>query len=56
MYKDWWWNVVYLGLGPGILGHAILNWVMKKISPLIVASFSNFVPLFGSIIGWLFGF
>ena len=48
--------VVYLGIVPGILGHAFLNYCMKVISPLVISVFVNFEPLFGSIIGWVFGY
>lgn len=48
--------VLYLGLGPGAIGHTIINFSLRFLNPMIVAVFLNFEPLIGGIIGWIAGY
>jgi drug/metabolite transporter (DMT)-like permease len=56
LYHSYGVYTVYLGIVPGILGHAMFNYLLKIISPLIITIFMNLEPVIGSIIGWAFGF
>mmetsp|Transcript_8042 Transcript_8042/g.12122 ORF Transcript_8042/g.12122 Transcript_8042/m.12122 type:complete len:433 (+) Transcript_8042:122-1420(+) len=53
--KDYFLYVLYLGVGPGILGHTMLSTLLKYISPLIVSTAMLFEPVMGSGIGYVFG-
>ena len=48
--------VLYLGIVPGVLGHAMFNYLLKYITPVLVTVFLNFEPAIGSTIGWVAGF
>lgn len=45
----------YLGLGPGILGHTLLNGLLRYLSPLTVSTAMLSEPIVGGLIGYLFG-
>lgn len=49
------WYVIYLGVGPGILGHTLLNYLVKYISPLTISTAMLLEPLIGSYMGYLAG-
>ncbi|GAQ89124.1 hypothetical protein KFL_004890070 [Klebsormidium nitens] len=44
--------VLYLALGPGIVGHAGLNAVLRYMSPLSLSLAVCVEPLLGSLLGW----
>lgn len=46
---------MYLGIGPGIFGHTMINTLLRYISPLVVSTALLSEPIIGSIIGHLFG-
>jgi drug/metabolite transporter (DMT)-like permease len=48
--------VLYLGLVPGFLGMVSLNFLLMHISMILITVFVNLEPLFGSFIGWIFGY
>ncbi|GLC33755.1 hypothetical protein PLESTM_000107800 [Pleodorina starrii] len=48
-YGGW---VLYLALGPGIVGHTGFNTLLRYLSPLTVALAFQMEPLVGSLIGW----
>lgn len=56
MNKDQAGYVIYLGLAPGLLGHASFNFLLKFMRPVIVTGFVNFEPVIGSFIGWVVGY
>jgi drug/metabolite transporter (DMT)-like permease len=47
--------VVYLGFVPGILGHTMINYLLKHVEPLKVSVTLLFEPVIGSIMGWAVG-
>ena len=47
--------VVYLALGPGLLGHTGINAVLRWIPPLTISMILIMEPVIGSIIGWVVG-
>ena len=47
--------VVYLALGPGIVGHTGFNALLRWLTPLSVALAFQLEPLVGSLIGWAMG-
>eukprot|EP00762_Andalucia_godoyi_P006806 ANDGO_00974.mRNA.1 hypothetical protein CAOG_05785 len=47
--------VLYLGLVPGILGHTIINFLLKRVPPLMISVTLLFEPLIGSVMGWVAG-
>lgn len=47
--------VLYLALGPGIVGHTGFNTLLRYLSPLTVALAFQMEPLVGSVIGWAAG-
>jgi drug/metabolite transporter (DMT)-like permease len=49
------WYVIYLGIGPGIMGHTLLSYLVKYVSPLTISTVMLLEPLFGSCLGYLFG-
>ncbi|KAG2485643.1 hypothetical protein HYH03_015615 [Edaphochlamys debaryana] len=51
-YAGW---VLYLALGPGIVGHTGFNTLLRYLSPLTVALAFQMEPLVGSLIGWAAG-
>ncbi|KAG2435052.1 hypothetical protein HYH02_012049 [Chlamydomonas schloesseri] len=51
-YAPW---VLYLALGPGIVGHTGFNTLLRYLSPLTVALAFQMEPLVGSVIGWAAG-
>ena len=53
--KDYLIYAVYLGIGPGIFGHTLLNTLLKHVSPLVVTTAMLMEPIFGSIIGYFCG-
>ena len=48
--------MIWLGLVPGTIGHALANYLLKVIFPLMVLVFINLEPIIGSLIGYCFGF
>ena len=48
--------MLYLGCIPGIFGHALINYLLKIMSPLMILVFTNLEPIFGTLIGYGFGF
>ncbi len=48
----WFLLVLYLALGPGLIGHTGLNGILKWVSPLLISSCLVMEPLLGSIIGF----
>eukprot|EP00191_Tetraselmis_sp_GSL018_P008462 CAMPEP_0177615952 /NCGR_PEP_ID=MMETSP0419_2-20121207/23820_1 /TAXON_ID=582737 /ORGANISM="Tetraselmis sp., Strain GSL018" /LENGTH=259 /DNA_ID=CAMNT_0019113825 /DNA_START=311 /DNA_END=1090 /DNA_ORIENTATION=- len=48
-------KVVYLALGPGLLGHTGFNYLLTWLSPLVISLALTLEPLVGSLIGWLAG-
>lgn len=49
------WYALYLGIGPGIAGHTLLNYLVKFVSPLTISTAMLSEPLFGSYLGYLAG-
>ena len=49
------WCAAYLGAGPGIGGHATLNYLVKFLSPLTVSTGMLAEPLVGSLMGYIAG-
>mgnify|MGYP001208418042 CR=1 FL=1 len=47
--------VVYLAVGPGIVGHTGINAVLKWFSPLLISVCLVMEPLIGTIIGYFLG-
>lgn len=48
----WFILVIYLAVGPGLIGHTGLNGILKWVSPLLISSCLVMEPLIGSIIGY----
>jgi drug/metabolite transporter (DMT)-like permease len=46
---------LYLGAGPGIGGHTLLNALLKYFSPLTISTAMLSEPLFGGFLGYLLG-
>ncbi len=53
--KDFFFYALYLGVGPGICGHTLLNALLKHVSPLIISTSMLMEPILGSIIGYFCG-
>ena len=53
--KDFFFYALYLGVGPGICGHTLLNSLLKHVSPLIISTSMLMEPILGSIIGYFCG-
>lgn len=49
------WSALYLGVGPGILGHTLVNALLKFFSPLIVSTAMLSEPVLGSLLGYALG-
>jgi len=49
------WYAIYLGAGPGIMGHTLLNYLVKYVSPLTISTAMLSEPLIGSYMGYLAG-
>jgi drug/metabolite transporter (DMT)-like permease len=49
------WYALYLGVGPGIGGHTLLNGLLKYFSPLTISTAMLGEPLVGSLIGYAVG-
>jgi drug/metabolite transporter (DMT)-like permease len=49
------WYAMYLGVGPGIMGHTLLSYLVKYVSPLTISTVMLLEPLFGSCLGYFFG-
>lgn len=47
--------ILYLGIVPGIVGHALLNFLLVHLSPLLISVFITMEPIIGSVIGWVMG-
>ena len=45
--------IVYLSIGPGLMGHTGINTVLRWIAPITVSIILLFEPVVGGIIGWL---
>jgi len=46
--------IVYLAIGPGLMGHTGINTLLRWISPIVVSISLIFEPVLGGIIGWFF--
>ena len=46
-------RIVYLSIGPGLMGHTGINTVLRWIAPITVSIILLFEPVVGGIIGWL---
>jgi len=53
--KEYFLYALYLGVGPGICGHTMLNTLLKYVSPLIISTAMLSEPILGSIIGYYLG-
>ncbi|CAM6124210.1 unnamed protein product [Calypogeia fissa] len=53
--KEYFLQTVFLGIGPGVVGHAGYNFVLRYLSPLVVPTGISLQPIIGSTIGWLVG-
>jgi len=51
-YAPW---VVYLAVGPGIVGHTGFNTLLRYLTPLTVSLAFQLEPLVGTLIGWAAG-
>jgi len=47
--------VIYLGIGPGIFGHTMVNALLKYVSPLVVSTAWLAEPILGSLFGFMVG-
>jgi drug/metabolite transporter (DMT)-like permease len=47
--------ILYLGIVPGIIGHALINFLLVHLSPLLISVFITMEPIIGSVIGWALG-
>eukprot|EP00743_Colponemidia_sp_Colp-15_P011379 GILK01012687.1.p1 GENE.GILK01012687.1~~GILK01012687.1.p1 ORF type:complete len:378 (-),score=38.54 GILK01012687.1:60-1193(-) len=47
--------VLYLAAVPGMLGHTVINFIIRYISPLVVTVTLVMEPLVGSFLAWLVG-
>ena len=47
---------ILLGLAPGFFGHTAINYLTKSLRPVLITTFINFEPIFGSFIGWFVGY
>jgi len=45
----------YLGAGPGVCGHTVLNLLLKYMSPLTISTAMLLEPLLGPLLGYFFG-
>jgi drug/metabolite transporter (DMT)-like permease len=50
---DWFW-LVLLALGPGLLGHGLMNWSLTRIPVWFGATLSLFIPVTATLMAWLF--
>ena len=55
LYHPYVWYALYLGIGPGVGGHTLLNGLLKFISPLTVSTAMLAEPLMGSLMGYVLG-
>ena len=47
---------LWLGIVPGFVGHALINFLMRYLSPIIISIFGCLEPVIGTFIGWCFGY
>lgn len=47
--------VLYLGIGPGLVGHGVLNYLLSYVSPLTISTAFLLEPITGGFVGYLFG-
>jgi drug/metabolite transporter (DMT)-like permease len=47
--------ILYLGLGPGLAGHAAINLCLKYVNPLVISVFLLMEPIIGSALGVVIG-
>jgi drug/metabolite transporter (DMT)-like permease len=47
---------IMLGLAPGFFGHTAINYLTKSLRPVLITTFINFEPIFGSFIRWFVGY
>ena len=52
---SYWWPVLYLGVGPGLLGHTGLNAVLRYHSALVVSMSLLAEPFIGSLLAYWLG-
>ena len=46
--------IVYLSIGPGLMGHTGINTILKWLPPIMVSSVLLLEPVIGAFIGWIF--
>ena len=52
---EWAWKVVYLAVGPGLLGHTAFNMLLGTLSPLVITLALTLEPVVGTCVGYLAG-
>ncbi|XP_024529647.1 uncharacterized protein LOC9633549 isoform X2 [Selaginella moellendorffii] len=50
--RGFWAPTLFLAIGPGLIGHTGLNYVVKYTGPLIISMAVTLEPVIGSLIGW----
>ena len=55
MDSAWILLVLYLAIGPGLLGHTGINASLKWLPPLVISVSVVLEPILGGILGWLIG-
>lgn len=45
----------YLGIGPGLLGHVLLNYLLQYLSPLTISTAMLTEPVLGGVLGYVLG-
>jgi len=53
--SHYWWKVLYLATGPGLLGHTGFNLLLTWLTPLTISLALTLEPVLGSFIGWAAG-
>jgi drug/metabolite transporter (DMT)-like permease len=49
------WYILYLALGPGIVGHTGFNFLLRFVSPFLVSMAFPLEPIVGSVLAWMAG-
>lgn len=50
---NWWW-LVLLAIGPGLVGHGLMNWSLTRIPVWLGATLSLFIPVTATVMAWAF--
>ena len=48
-----WWFVLYLGLVPGVVGHGLLNWSVRRLPVHVVSLLVLLEPVGAGALAWL---